>query len=277
VGRERVECDGELLRTGRALAAGDTGDVTGARSVAGGDAGAESVCRADGAGLGSGDRVAVAGRGRNEAATAQTWFADQLTHESVLYNVAAAVRLTGPLDVSALARTLREIIARHEVLRTSFPAIEGRPIQVIAPASDFIFDITDLTHLEFTERETEAYRLALEEAQKPFDLSSGPLLRALLLRLSEAEHVALFTMHHIVSDGWSRGVLIKEVSQLYEAYSRGEESPLTELPIQYADYAVWQREWLTGEVLDKQLQYWREQLAGAPETLALPTDKPRPS
>jgi amino acid adenylation domain-containing protein/FkbM family methyltransferase len=205
------------------------------------------------------------------------WFADQLMPGSALYNVAAAMRLSGPLNISALERTLREIIERHEVLRTSFPARQGEPVQVIAEQVEFELLVTDLSELGEAEREREARRLAEEEAQTPFDLAAGPLVRARLLRLGEAEHVALFTMHHIVSDGWSVGVLIKEVSQLYEAYSRGEESPLAELPIQYADYAVWQREWLTGEVLAKQLEYWREQLAGAPETLALPTDKPRPA
>jgi len=205
------------------------------------------------------------------------WFLNQLEPESSFYNCPTALRLSGPLNVSALERTLREIIARHEVLRTSFPARDGEPVQVIAEQVEFELPVTDLSALPESEREQAARRLAAEEAETSFDLSTGPLVRARLLRLAEAEHVALFTMHHIVSDGWSVGVLIKEVSQLYEAYSRGEESPLAELPIQYADYAVWQREWLTGEVLDKQLQYWREQLAGAPETLALPTDKTRPA
>jgi len=205
------------------------------------------------------------------------WFADQLTRGSAIFNVAVAVRLNGELNVTALARTLREIIARHEVLRTIFPAREGQPVQVIVEQVEFELPVTDLRELDQAEREQVARRLAEEEAQTRFDLATGPLVRARLLRLEEAEHVALFTMHHIVSDGWSKGVLIKEVSQLYEAYSRGEESPLTELPIQYADYAVWQREWLTGEVLDKQLEYWREQLAGAPETLALPADRERPA
>jgi Condensation domain len=144
-----------------------------------------------------------------------------------------------------------------------------------APASDFTLDVTDLTHLEITERETEAYRLVFAEAHKPFDLSSGPLLRAELLRLGEAEHIVILTMHHIVGDTWSKGVLIKEVAALYESYRAGAESPLPELPIQYADYAVWQRESFSGEVLDKQLEYWQEQLAGAPETLALPADRER--
>ena len=205
------------------------------------------------------------------------WFADQLTPGSALYNVAAAVRLVGELQVDALKRTLNEILRRHEVLRTSFPARQGEPVQVIAAASqEFSLPLTDLSELVAGEREQAARRMADEEAQTPFDLTVGPLVRGRLLRLGAAEHVALFTMHHIVSDGWSMGVLIQEVSQLYEAYSRGEESPLAEPAIQYADYAVWQREWLRGEALAKQLAYWREQLAGA-ETLALPTDKPRPA
>jgi amino acid adenylation domain-containing protein len=205
------------------------------------------------------------------------WFADQLAGGSALYNVAAAVRLTGPLNVAALERTLKEIVRRHEVLRTSFPARQGEPQQVIAAQMEFALELTDLSTLPDTAREETARRMAAEEAQTPFDLAVGPLVRARLLRLSEAEHVVLFTMHHIVSDGWSMGLLIQEVSQLYEAYSAGGASPLAELPVQYADYAWWQRQWLTGEVLEKQLAYWREQLAGAPQTLALPTDKPRPA
>jgi amino acid adenylation domain-containing protein/FkbM family methyltransferase len=203
------------------------------------------------------------------------WFADQMMPGTALYNMAAAMRLSGVLNVKALERTLAEITRRHEVLRTSFPAIDGRPIQVIAPASDFTLAVTDLTHLEVTERETEAYRLVSAEAHKPFDLSSGPLLRAELLRLGEAEHIVILTMHHIAGDAWSKGVLIREVAALYESYRAGAESPLPELPVQYADYAVWQRKSLSGEVLDKQLEYWQEQLAGAPEKLALPTDRER--
>ncbi|HYO64433.1 MAG TPA: amino acid adenylation domain-containing protein, partial [Pyrinomonadaceae bacterium] len=134
----------------------------------------------------------------------------------------------------------------------------------------------DLSHMEEAEREAEAVRLAREEAALPFDLATGPLVRASLVRLSGKEHVCLLTMHHIVSDGWSVGVLIKEVAALYEAYASGQESPLAELPVQYADYAVWQREHLRGEALDKQLAYWRQQLAGAPAALELPTDRPRP-
>jgi len=204
------------------------------------------------------------------------WFLSQLEPESPFYNCPVALRLKGTLNVEALERTLAEIMRRHEVLRTSFPEQQGEPVQVIAARVEFALAQTDLSALPATEREQAAQRLAEEEARTPFDLAVGPLVRARLLRLGEAEHVALFNMHHIVSDGWSMRVLIQEMSQLYEAYSGGSESPLLELPIQYADYALWQREWLTGEVLEKQLGYWRQQLAGAPETLVLPTDKPRP-
>jgi amino acid adenylation domain-containing protein/FkbM family methyltransferase len=204
------------------------------------------------------------------------WFLNQLEPESPFYNCPVALRLVGTLNVPALERTLAEIIRRHEVLRTSFPARQGEPVQVIAGQVEFALTQADLSALQTEEREQAARRLAAEEARAPFDLAVGPLVRARLLRLGAAEHVALFTMHHIVSDGWSMGVLIQEVSQLYEAYSSGGESPLAELPVQYADYAMWQREWLRGAVLEKQLGYWRQQLAGAPETLALPTDKPRP-
>ncbi|MFL6285965.1 MAG: condensation domain-containing protein, partial [Pyrinomonadaceae bacterium] len=149
------------------------------------------------------------------------------------------------------------------------------PRQVVEPASGIALPVTDLSHLAEAEREAEATRLAGEEARLPFDLSRGPLLRAQLLRLGEEEHVALLTMHHIVSDGWSMGVLVREVAALYEAYSEGRESPLAELPVQYADYAVWQRGWLTGEVLERQLSYWRRQLGGALPVIELPTDGAR--
>ncbi|MGB7921969.1 MAG: amino acid adenylation domain-containing protein [Pyrinomonadaceae bacterium] len=204
------------------------------------------------------------------------WFLDQLEPNSGFYNIPAAVRLTGQLDVDALEQSISEIIRRHEVLRTSFTVVDGQPRQVISPAEPFSLPVIDFAHLAETEREAEARTLAITESQRPFDLSQGPLLRASLLRLATEEHVLLVTMHHIISDGWSIGVLIHEMSALYEAYSRGEESPLEELAIQYADYAVWQREWLQGDVLDQQLDYWKQQLAGAPQVLELPTDHPRP-
>jgi Condensation domain len=188
------------------------------------------------------------------------------------------VRLTGQLNIAALERSLSEIIRRHEVLRTSFPAVEGKPVQVIAPAIDFTLPVRDLSQTGAVERKGKVISLAREEAERPFDLSCGlPLLRAHLLRLEAEEHVMLFTMHHIVSDGWSVGILLREVAVLYDAYSQGQSTPLPELTIQYADFAVWQREWLTGEVLDKQLSYWKQQLEGATKVLELPTDRARPA
>jgi hypothetical protein len=175
------------------------------------------------------------------------------------------------------------LVARHETLRTTFSERDGQPVQVISEPAQFELPVTDLSHLPADEREAEVGRLSGEEAATPFDLARGPLLRVKLLRLSEDEHVLLLTMHHIVSDGWSMGVLVREMAVLYEWYregggsSDGEGSPLAELPVQYADFAVWQREWLRGEALERQLSYWRERLRGAPPVLELPTDFPRPA
>ncbi len=204
------------------------------------------------------------------------WFLDQLEPGSCFYNIPAAVRLQGELNTSALEQSFREVIRRHESLRTRFGVVNGMAVQVIDEAPEFSLPVMDLSTVAEGEREAAARQAAREETQRPFDLSTGPLLRASLLRLAEAEHVLLFTMHHIVSDGWSIGVLIRELTTLYEAYAKGEESPLPELKIQYADYAHWQREWLQGEVLEKQLGYWKQQLEGAPPVLELPTDYPRP-
>src|SRR6185312_7110974 len=205
------------------------------------------------------------------------WFLDQLEPGRAVYNVPAAVRLEGPLNVKALEQTLSEVVRRHEVLRTTFELVQGEPVQVIGKAEAVGLPLIDLSQWPESEREAEAERLAREEAQRPFDLRLGPLLRARLVRLSESEHLLLFTMHHIISDGWSVGLLLREVTRLYEAYAQGESSPLSELGIQYADYAVWQREWLQGAVLEEQLKYWREQLKGAPGVLELPTDRARPA
>jgi amino acid adenylation domain-containing protein len=205
------------------------------------------------------------------------WFIDQLQPGGTSYNVPAAVRLTGDLDIAALERALSEIVRRHEVLRTTFAEAGGRPVQVINNAEPLRLSVVDLSEVDGGERETRAQELIAEEAGRPFDLSARPLLRAGLIKLDESEHVVMLTMHHIVSDGWSVGVLVREVAALYEAYTQAQESPLAELPVQYADFAVWQREWLTGEVLEAQLSYWRRQLAGAPEVLELPTDRPRPA
>jgi FkbM family methyltransferase len=206
------------------------------------------------------------------------WFLDQLDSGNSFYNVPTAVRLTGPLNIDALEKTLTEIIRRHEVLRTSFSEVNGKPVQVIQPASKFVLPVLDLSHSEADEREDEVVRLAREDAMRAFELSGErPLLRATLLKLNAEEHVVLFTMHHIVSDGWSAGVLLKEVAALYEIHAQGKSSVLPELAIQYADYAMWQREWLQGEALERQLSYWKRQLNGATNVLSLPTDRPRPA
>ncbi|HEU0052705.1 MAG TPA: condensation domain-containing protein, partial [Longimicrobium sp.] len=201
---------------------------------------------------------------------------DRLEPGSAVYNIPVAWRLGGALDEAVLERALGEVVRRHEALRTTFADVDGSPVQVVAPFGGFALPVEDLSGLGEADREAALRGRAGEEARRAFDLSAGPLFRAALLRLDAEEHVLLFSMHHIVSDGWSMGVLFRELSALYAAYHEGRESPLPELPVQYADYAVWQREQLAGEVLDRQLAYWKEQLSGAPELLELPTDHPRP-
>jgi amino acid adenylation domain-containing protein len=210
-------------------------------------------------------------------AQARLWFLEQLEPGSSAYNIPVAVRLTGSLEVAALKQSLQEIVERHEALRTTFRMISGEPTQVIAPVLALTMPLVDLCDLPEAQQEAQVERLATEEAQQPLDLAMGPLLRAKLLHLGEAEHVLLLTMHHIVSDGWSIGVLIRELAALYEAFSSGKPSPLPQLSIQYADFAHWQRQWLQGEVLAAQLSYWQQQLAGAQTVLELPTDRPRPA
>jgi hypothetical protein len=204
------------------------------------------------------------------------WFLDQWEPSSPFYNSPSAVRLSGRLELPVLQRTLFEVVRRHEVLRTSFPSVNGQPRQRIVESWQPALPLIDLSGLDQAMAQEATKWLVQREALQPFNLATGPLLRATLLRLSAEEHVLLFTMHHIVSDGWSMGLLVREVAALYKAYQEGQESPLEELPVQYADYAVWQREWLAGEVLEGQLEYWRRQLAGAPPVLELPTDRPRP-
>ncbi|HEX2203309.1 MAG TPA: amino acid adenylation domain-containing protein, partial [Longimicrobium sp.] len=205
------------------------------------------------------------------------WFLDQLESDSAFYNIPAALRLSGALDVRALERALGEVVRRHEALRTTFPEVDGAPVQAIAPFTGFSVSFDDLSALDEPQREAEVRRRAADDAARPFDLAGGPLFRAALLRLSAEEHVLLLSMHHVVSDGWSLGVLFRELSALYAAFVAGEESPLPGLPVQYADFAVWQRERLRGEALDRQLAYWKGRLAGAPALLELPTDHPRPA
>nr|QEO74680.1 condensation domain-containing protein [uncultured bacterium] len=204
------------------------------------------------------------------------WFLDQLEPNTSVYNIPDTHYFNGPLNLRALERSLSEIVRRHEILRTTFQTVEGEPVQVIAEAQPQQLEVIDLSELPEAEREATAQRMANEETEQPFDLTRGPLFRFRLLRLGEEQHILLLTMHHIISDGWSLGVLGRELAALYEAYSTGRGSPLAELGIQYADFAVWQREWLQGEVLEKQLAYWREQLGGELPVLELITDRPRP-
>jgi amino acid adenylation domain-containing protein/FkbM family methyltransferase len=206
----------------------------------------------------------------------RVWFMDQLETDNFFFNVPAAFRLVGKLNSELLERTLNEVVRRHESLRTTFAEVDGEVTQRITPSLRIELPSEDLSELPEAERDTRVRRLADEEARRPFNLAHGPLLRAKLLRLGDEDHVALVTMHHIVSDGWSMGVLVREVSALYEAFAAGMPSPLPELRIQYADYASWQRRWMQGDVLEDQLAYWKIQLAGKPETLQLPTDRPRP-
>ncbi|MCP4659425.1 MAG: non-ribosomal peptide synthetase, partial [bacterium] len=204
------------------------------------------------------------------------WFLQQLDPAATAYHLPVAVRLSGAIEVAVLARALDEVTRRHEVLRTHLVPVSGRPRPVIADAFSAPLPLADLRSLEGPAREAETRRLANREAQLPFDLSTGPLLRATLLRLEGQEWVVLVTMHHIVTDGWSVEVLIHELTVLCQAFSQRRPSPLDALPVQYADYAHWQRQWLRGEVLERQLAYWREQLAAAPAVLELPADRPRP-
>ncbi|MFN6563899.1 MAG: non-ribosomal peptide synthase/polyketide synthase [Nostoc sp. ChiSLP01] len=237
------------------------------------------------------------------------WFLDQFEPNSALYNIPFALRLAGTLNQAALQQSLQQIIQRHEALRTNFIAIDGDARQVIReqvtgettcrllyetlreggfrhdgkvanPKGDRepgIVSVVDLQHLSIHEQEITVQQLVQEQATQPFDLASQALVRATLLVLYDTEYILLVCMHHIVSDGWSIGVFIQELTALYNAYSQGEESPLTPLPIQYADFAIWQRQWLQGDVLQSQLDYWLQQLKDAPTLLPLPTDRPRPA
>jgi acyl carrier protein len=204
------------------------------------------------------------------------WYLDQLAPGQPTFNSSAAVRVAGPLDVDALERAVNEVVRRHEALRTTFVLVDGRPVQVIAPSLTLSLRPIDLTDWPEDRRRPEAGRLAYEEQCRPFDLARGPLVRATLLRLGERDHAVLLTMHHIVTDGWSFTVAAGELAALYAAYREGRPSPLPEPPIQYADFAHWQRGWLQGEVLEDLLRYWRGRLAGLPP-LELPTDRPRPA
>ncbi len=202
------------------------------------------------------------------------WFLEQLEPGSASYNLPFAVRLNGQLDVTVLEQSFQEIIRRHEALRTSLIAVNGQPVQAIAPSVSFSLPVINLQNLPEDQRETQAQKLATEEAQRPFILSESPLMRVKLLQLGLQEHILLLTMHHTITDGWSVGVLLQELATLYKAFLIGKPSPLADLQLQYADFSVWQQEWLQGEVLENQLAYWKQQLEQL-TTLQLPTDRPR--
>ena len=204
------------------------------------------------------------------------WFLHQLSPDSTAYNLLEALRLEGGLNLVALEQSLTELIRRHEILRTTFPMVDGKPIQRIAPPSTVTWQIEDLQGLSTEEQTAQFRQMAIAAALKPFDLAGEPLVQFTLLKLSPYSYILLLKMHHIIYDGWSLSIFFGELSRLYEAFTQGLPSPLAELPIQYADFAVWQRQWLTGEVLDRQLNYWREQLAGLTPILELSTDYPRP-
>ncbi|HEV3050799.1 MAG TPA: amino acid adenylation domain-containing protein, partial [Longimicrobium sp.] len=205
------------------------------------------------------------------------WFIEQLGGTGAAYHLPLRLRLRGDLDRGALVRALDRIVARHEALRTTFPAVDGEPVQRIAPAEESGIRLVEHDLPAAPDAEGELRRLAAGEAGAPFDLERGPLIRGRLVRMAADDHALLLTMHHLVSDGWSTGVLLHELGALYTAFARGEPDPLPPLPVQYADYAVWHRRWVEGPVLEAQAEYWTETLAGAAELLELPTDRPRPA
>ncbi|HEY0728016.1 MAG TPA: amino acid adenylation domain-containing protein, partial [Pyrinomonadaceae bacterium] len=205
----------------------------------------------------------------------QLWVIDQMESGSVFYNIPVAVHLRGALDAQALEDAFTSLVGRHESLRTSFISNDGMPRQVIAPPAPFALPVDDVSELELDQRTARASEIAAREAQRPFDLAAGGLLRARLVRLSAEDHMLVMVMHHIVSDGWSMEVLVRELIELYTANRERREPVLAPLPVQYKDFAVWQREWMQGDVLEQQLAYWRKQLEGAPQFVELPTDRPR--
>ncbi|WP_456407429.1 amino acid adenylation domain-containing protein [Caldithrix abyssi] len=205
------------------------------------------------------------------------WFLDQLQPGSSFYNIPGAVRLIGDLNVEALEKSLSEVVRRHETLRTTFDDENGKPFLVIHEAQPVKLPVTDLSGLPEEEQKQQLKKLTLEENRKPFDLKSGPLFRTQLIKLNEKEHVILLTMHHIISDGWSMGIFMQEIAAFYKHIVEGKEARLPELEIQYVDYAVWQQNWLKGETLQKELDFWKQTLGMDPPVLELPTDFPRPA
>jgi amino acid adenylation domain-containing protein len=207
----------------------------------------------------------------------QFWILSKMTPENPAYNEGVTIHLPSPLDLAALQQSMDEIIRRHEAWRTTFPLLDGRPVQIIHPPSPFPLPVVDLRHLPKSEQEAEALRIAKEDGRTPFDLDHGPMLRARLVRFGDEAYQMFLTIHHIIFDGFSiYQVFIPELTALYAAYTSGQPSPLPELAIQYADYALWQNQTLTGAALERHLTYWKQRLAGAPTELVLPSDHPRP-
>jgi amino acid adenylation domain-containing protein len=207
----------------------------------------------------------------------RVWFLCELDPTAVSYHVPRAVRIAGRFSVAALEQTFDEIVRRHEILRTTFPKIDGRPVQLIHAPGPLEIRISDLRPLAEAEREKSIHGYILEEGRRPFDLEKGPFLRLSVLLLDRHEHIFILTEHHLIHDGWTQGVLVRDFLALYESTSQGIPSPLPELAVQYADFAYWQRQWMSGEALEKQLDYWRRELAGAPPVFDLPADRPRPA
>ena len=205
------------------------------------------------------------------------WLIDQLQPGSGAYNLSCAVMLKGHLDIDALGRSLNEMVRRHDVMRTTFTTVDGEPCQQVHEFAEFQIISIDLMHTEWTHRQRRVLEIVDEATKRGFDLATGPLSRMKLIKLDDDEHVLIMVMHHIISDGWSIQIIVKEISQLYAAFAAGKQSPLSELTIQYADYAVWQREWFQEEVAENHLQYWKNQFDGTPELLELPADRARPA
>jgi acyl carrier protein len=205
------------------------------------------------------------------------WFLDQMDPGKYLYNVPRAIRMTGHLNVEALESSLNGLVARHEILRTTYGVVDDQPVQKIAPQFAMTLPVVDLSSLSPGEREQQAAELVQVESEKGFDLAADPILRGMVIKLADEDHVLFLNTHHIASDGWSSGVMLNDLSSLYRAAIEKKAADLPPLEIQYADYAVWQRKWLQGEVLTRQLDYWKSELSGAPPLLALPTDRPRPA
>ena len=205
------------------------------------------------------------------------WAVDRNEPGNPAYNIYNVSRLRGPLDIRVMEHAINEIIRRHEILRTTFRAVDDKPVMVIAPELKLCLSVEDLSMFPEPERELEALRRANKEVARPFDLERGPLVRVGLFKLGDCDHVLHMTLHHTITDRWSAAIVEQELGALYAAFSKGEPSPLTDPAIHFADFASWQRRWLEGGLLESQLSYWRKQLAGAPLVLRLPTDHPRPA